>query len=195
MARKVGSEVALNGPWSRALQPGLPDTVETIVAEGIACARAGACIVHVHAYDGGGLSAEQKSLRAYYSDLLALAQAPEIRGKRFWGLQYINSPGANPDANANLFSFARFATDNGSLILVVTNFGTGKSQSGPLRVPDDLSQAAGLPATVDLKVTLLLDGSGAKSDELAATTREALASAGLVVDVADQATNVYRVSP
>ncbi len=151
--------------------------------------------VNGHAYDGGGLSAEQKSLRAYYSDLLALAQAPEIRGKRFWGLQYINSPGANPDANANLFSFARFATDNGSLILVVTNFGTGKSQSGPLRVPDDLSQAAGLPATVDLKVTLLLDGSGAKSDELAATTREALASAGLVVDVADQATNVYRVSP
>ncbi len=54
MARKVWIEVALNGPWSRALQPGLPDTVETIVAEGIACARAGACIVHVHAYDGGG---------------------------------------------------------------------------------------------------------------------------------------------
>ena len=37
-----------------SLQPGIPDTVDTIVAEGIACARAGACIVHVHAYDGGG---------------------------------------------------------------------------------------------------------------------------------------------
>lgn len=51
---KVWLEVALNGPWSRALQPGIPDTVESIVAEGIACAREGACIVHVHAYDGGG---------------------------------------------------------------------------------------------------------------------------------------------
>jgi uncharacterized protein (DUF849 family) len=47
-------EVALNGPWSRALQPGIPDTVEAIIAEGVACARAGAAIIHTHAYDGGG---------------------------------------------------------------------------------------------------------------------------------------------
>ncbi|MFO1079222.1 MAG: 3-keto-5-aminohexanoate cleavage protein [Reyranellaceae bacterium] len=52
--RKVWIEVALNGAWSRRLQPGIPDTVEAIVAEGIACAQAGASIVHVHAYDGGG---------------------------------------------------------------------------------------------------------------------------------------------
>jgi 3-keto-5-aminohexanoate cleavage enzyme len=52
--RKVWIEAALNGPWSRARQPGIPDTVESIVAEGIACAKAGACIIHVHAYDGGG---------------------------------------------------------------------------------------------------------------------------------------------
>ena len=51
--RKVWIEAALNGSWGRALQPGIPDTVETIVAEGVACARAGATIVHVHAYDGG----------------------------------------------------------------------------------------------------------------------------------------------
>jgi len=51
---KVWIEAALNGPWSRKFQPGIPDTVETIVAEGIACARAGATIVHLHAYDGGG---------------------------------------------------------------------------------------------------------------------------------------------
>jgi 3-keto-5-aminohexanoate cleavage enzyme len=52
--RKVWIEAALNGAWSRALQPGIPDTIETIVAEGVACAHAGATIVHVHAYDGGG---------------------------------------------------------------------------------------------------------------------------------------------
>ena len=51
---KVWIEAALNGPWSRRRQPGIPDTVETIIAEGIDCAAAGACIVHVHAYDGGG---------------------------------------------------------------------------------------------------------------------------------------------
>lgn len=51
---KVWIEAALNGPWSRARQPGIPDTVDAIVAEGIACARAGAAIIHTHAYDGGG---------------------------------------------------------------------------------------------------------------------------------------------
>jgi 3-keto-5-aminohexanoate cleavage enzyme len=49
--RKVWLEVALNGPWSRARQPGIPIAVREIVAEGIACAQAGAAIVHVHAYD------------------------------------------------------------------------------------------------------------------------------------------------
>jgi uncharacterized protein (DUF849 family) len=49
--REVWLEVALNGPWSRARQPGIPIAVREIVAEGIACAQAGAAIVHVHAYD------------------------------------------------------------------------------------------------------------------------------------------------
>jgi 3-keto-5-aminohexanoate cleavage enzyme len=44
-------EVALNGPWSRARQPAMPLTVAELVTDGIACARAGAAIVHVHAYD------------------------------------------------------------------------------------------------------------------------------------------------
>ena len=52
--RKVWIEAALNGAWTRALQPGIPDTVEAIIAEGVACARAGATIIHTHAYDGGG---------------------------------------------------------------------------------------------------------------------------------------------
>jgi 3-keto-5-aminohexanoate cleavage enzyme len=52
--RKVWIEAALNGPWAKARQPGIPDDVEAIVAEGVACALAGACIIHAHAYDGGG---------------------------------------------------------------------------------------------------------------------------------------------
>jgi 3-keto-5-aminohexanoate cleavage enzyme len=52
--RKIWIEAALNGGWSRALQPGIPVTIEAIIAEGIACARAGATIIHAHAYDHGG---------------------------------------------------------------------------------------------------------------------------------------------
>jgi 3-keto-5-aminohexanoate cleavage enzyme len=43
---KVWIEAALNGPWSRKFQPGIPDTVEAVIAEGVACARAGATIIH-----------------------------------------------------------------------------------------------------------------------------------------------------
>ena len=48
---KVWIEAALNGPWTRAKQPGIPVAVENIVADGIACAKAGAAIIHAHAYD------------------------------------------------------------------------------------------------------------------------------------------------
>lgn len=44
-------EAALNGPWGRERQPGIPVTVEEIVRDGIACARAGASVIHVHPYD------------------------------------------------------------------------------------------------------------------------------------------------
>lgn len=47
----VWIEVALNGPWSRARQPLMPITVDECVADGVACALAGASVVHVHAYD------------------------------------------------------------------------------------------------------------------------------------------------
>jgi uncharacterized protein (DUF849 family) len=48
---KVCLEVALNGPWSRSLQPGIPVTVEELVAQGVDCARLGASVIHVHVYD------------------------------------------------------------------------------------------------------------------------------------------------
>jgi 3-keto-5-aminohexanoate cleavage enzyme len=48
---KTWLEVSVNGPWSRERQPLIPISVKEIVEDGIACARAGAAIVHVHAYD------------------------------------------------------------------------------------------------------------------------------------------------
>ena len=47
----VWIEAALNGPWSRTRQRLIPISVAEIVADGIACARAGAAIIHLHAYD------------------------------------------------------------------------------------------------------------------------------------------------
>jgi uncharacterized protein (DUF849 family) len=47
----VWLEVALNGPWSRSLQPGMPITTEELIAEGVACAKLGAAVIHLHVYD------------------------------------------------------------------------------------------------------------------------------------------------
>ncbi|MBM3395945.1 MAG: 3-keto-5-aminohexanoate cleavage protein [Betaproteobacteria bacterium] len=49
--RKTWVEVALNGPWSRKIQPRIPITVAEIVADGIASVKAGASVIHLHAYD------------------------------------------------------------------------------------------------------------------------------------------------
>jgi uncharacterized protein (DUF849 family) len=48
---KTWLEVSLNGPWGKGRQPGIPITVREIVEQGVACVKAGAAIVHVHAYD------------------------------------------------------------------------------------------------------------------------------------------------
>ena len=48
---KVWIETALNGLWGRERQPAIPISVEEIIADGIAAAKAGAAIIHLHAYD------------------------------------------------------------------------------------------------------------------------------------------------
>jgi len=54
----VWLEVALNGAAGTGYQPLIPITPEDIIAQGIACAKAGAAIVHLHAYDERGLPCE-----------------------------------------------------------------------------------------------------------------------------------------
>ena len=51
MSSPVWLEVALNGPWGRETQPGIPIAPEEIIKEAVACAHEGAAIVHLHAYD------------------------------------------------------------------------------------------------------------------------------------------------
>ncbi len=44
-------EVALNGPWSRSRQPGIPVLADEIVEDALRCVDAGAAVLHFHAYD------------------------------------------------------------------------------------------------------------------------------------------------
>jgi len=67
-------EVALNGPWTRKRQPGIPVSVAAIVEQAIACVKAGAAIVHVHAYDEK--AGQQKDDAQIYATIIE-----EIRSK------------------------------------------------------------------------------------------------------------------
>lgn len=51
MTRPVAIEVALNGPWGRGRVAHLPIEPAALIEQGIACAEAGAAIIHLHAYD------------------------------------------------------------------------------------------------------------------------------------------------
>lgn len=94
---KVWIEAALNGPWTRAKQPGIPIAVEDIVADGIACALAGAAIIHAHAYDV--TTGRQKDDWEIYARIIE-----GIRGKvDVIVYPTIPSPGLGQEQNTNRF--------------------------------------------------------------------------------------------
>ncbi len=64
LVRNRWLEVALNGGWGRGLQPRIPVSVDELISEGIACARAGAAIVHFHAYDREGRTSDDAGIYA-----------------------------------------------------------------------------------------------------------------------------------
>lgn len=95
MPHKTWLEVALNGTWGRRLQPRSPIGVDEIIADGIACAREGAAIIHLHAYDAE--TGRQKDDPELYARIIEGIRAaedvivyPTIDG----------APGANPELPA-----------------------------------------------------------------------------------------------
>jgi hypothetical protein len=143
------------------------------------------------AFDGGQLSREEAALRGWYSDLLALCQDPSVRGSRYWGLRYWNSTTTHPDANDALFTFGRFSSGGGRLVIVASNLGGGGEQRGRVRVPDALAAAAGLSPAVTVR--LVLDGGGACAHTVDAMKLDDLVRSGFLAVVPDQRANVYSV--
>ena len=92
-------------------------------------------------FDGGALTANERSLRDYYVELLTLsAEHPAMQG-RYEELQTFNRQ-HNETYDDRLFSFARW-TDQ-SRLLVVSNFDGQLTFSGTIAVPPDLIEAWGL---------------------------------------------------
>lgn len=147
--------------------------------------------VNNHAYDGGGLDADQASLRAWYADLLALVQDESARGTGYWGLEYYNTSSTFSDFPDELYTFARYGLDSGRLMVVTANFAVGASTSGEVRLPSELLDAAGFDDRDTVTVTRVLDVDGAADETVGTFSLTELVSDGFPVSVADQASNVY----
>jgi 3-keto-5-aminohexanoate cleavage enzyme len=51
MGKKTWIEVAINGAWTRKVQPRIPVTAQEVIKEGVACIKAGAGVIHAHTLD------------------------------------------------------------------------------------------------------------------------------------------------
>jgi 3-keto-5-aminohexanoate cleavage enzyme len=87
MAKKTWIEVALNGAWTRKLQPRIPVLASEIIEEGVACIKAGAAIIHAHTLDPdtGRQNGDVDNCAAFMEGIRAQVDAivyPTVIGKK-----------------------------------------------------------------------------------------------------------------
>ncbi len=96
-------EVALNGPWSRDLQPNMPITVDELISDGIACAREGAAVIHLHVYDPE-TGRQYENFEAYRAVIEGIRAVEDV-------IVYPTLPlSGSPDAPGAMSPTERFAT-------------------------------------------------------------------------------------
>jgi 3-keto-5-aminohexanoate cleavage enzyme len=119
---QVCVEAALNGAWTRRVQPRMPIAPEQIIAEAVACAEAGASVVHFHAYDVA--SGEQTT------DVDVLARIVEgIRARAdvivYPTVRYLsNAQAVGPDAGELRFAHIDALAERGLLEWMVIDPGS-----------------------------------------------------------------------
>ena len=148
--------------------------------------------VNDHRYDGAGLQPSQLALRNFYALLCSVCQDPAVSGDRFWGLRYFNNELRFPDCPAMIYSFARFQSGSGRVLLIAANFQVGTAANGLVRIPGDLTFAAGLEGTV--KINLILDRNGSTNFPVVSIEVEQLTTVGFPISIPNQTAHVYLLS-
>jgi glycosidase len=133
-------------------------------------------------FDGGRLSAGQKSLREWYGKLIRATQARAFTAGEFYGLNHANQE--NPDfgrvgdesASGHwLYAFLRRDTKTGQAFLVVANFHGSETLRGvKVRIPDDAQMFLGLTGDASWTFTDRLDSAWSET-----TARAPLAEVGV----------------
>jgi hypothetical protein len=125
--------------------------------------------VNGHQYDGALLGAAQRSLRAYYGQLLELAGEPGFRFGGFRPLNPANTKSAHfgniegdPASGHWMYAFLRYDPRSGQRWLVVANLHRAADFSGiHIQIPADTVQWLDLPSNAALTFTDRLAGNPA----------------------------------
>lgn len=136
-------------------------------------------------FDGAKLSAEQKKLRKFYTDLLNFSQKSDaIKNGAFYDLQYVNKDGQSMGYNDyKIFSYLRY-TKNQKL-LFICNFDLEKSYSTTVRIPQHAFELMGLNPNGNYKFTEIFMNKG-----LEISTD---APSGLKIDLAANSVYVFEI--
>ncbi|MCP5090765.1 MAG: alpha-amylase, partial [Gammaproteobacteria bacterium] len=88
------------------------------------------------AFDGGQLSAEEKSLRDFYVRIMNLSATSVAVTGEYAEIHSFNRKQDNPAYNDRIFSFARWKDDE--RLVVVSNFDANSSHDLEVRIPPDI---------------------------------------------------------
>ena len=104
-------------------------------------------------YDGGGLSADQRDLRAFYQQLNHLINGSDaIQNGYFYDLQYANDNGQSEGYDAHrLYSYLRY-TERQKL-LIVCNFSNQTTYETTVRIPPHAFASMGIDANQTYQFT------------------------------------------
>ncbi|MBS4013178.1 MAG: alpha-amylase family protein [Bacteroidetes bacterium] len=91
-------------------------------------------------FDGGGLDEEIIALRKKYSQILRLAERPEIMSGHFYDLMWYNADNQEFDGNS-VYAFLRHLDQN--VTLIVLNFSKDKSVRVRVKIPPDFFDIIG----------------------------------------------------
>lgn len=110
---QVCLEVALNGAWTRRAQPRIPIAPDQIVAEALACAEAGASVIHFHAYDpaSGEQTHEPEVVARIVEAIRARCDAIVYPAIRYLA----NAQAIEPDAGAQRYAHLDVLAERGLL--------------------------------------------------------------------------------
>ncbi len=99
--------------------------------------------VNNKAFDGGGLSDQQKQLRQFYSDLLNLCnESKAISEGGFYDLHYYNRSAEYTGHSDKVYAYLRH--HNGENLLIAVNFDHDNSETVNLKIPSDALSKLGL---------------------------------------------------